>query len=312
MSLGDFPIQSSDIPQRTLYGTLLPPFGKVVAYVRATPLNDPDQAIETMRVTTLSAALNRVVAGRGDIIVVLPGHTENVTVGTYLSTLAAGTKVIGVGQGASRPTFTFTATASRWNVAAANVLFSNLILNFAGGAAVTIGIDVTGASVTFSDCEFVTSALNTSRADNVIRLSAGADDFLMYRNRMRGANAANGVVDNILVNATVARTRIIENQMSLGVTVATVGLIRFAAIATDGLIADNYFSSNLATSACILDFDAAATGLAYNNRAAVMADQAASAGFVVGTTGYRFCENYLASVTGASPASGFLSPAVDT
>lgn len=309
MSLGDFPVQSSEIPQRTLYGTLLPPFGKVVAYVRATPLNDSDQAIETLRKPTLSAALASAVPGRGDIIVVLPGHTENVAVSTYLSTLAAGTKVIGVGQGSARPTFTFTAAGSRWTVAAANCMFSNLILSGAGGVAVTIGFDITAAGCAFLGCEFVTSATSTSRFDNVMRLSAGADDFLFVGNRMRGADAANGVVDNILVNATVARATFRQNHMALGVTVATVGLIRFAAIATDVLVADNYLWSRLATSSTILDFDAAATGLAVNNRAAIMSDQAAGTGFTVGTTGFRFAENY---VTGVVTTSGYLSPAADT
>lgn len=309
MTLGDFPVQSSEIPQRTLYGTLLPPFGKVVAYVRATPLNDSDQAVETLRVSTLSAAFNKAVPGRGDIIVVLPGHTENVSVGTYLSTMVAGTKVIGVGQGTARPTFTFTATASRWTVAAANCAFSNLILSGAGGVAVTIGFDITAAGCAFLGCEFVTSATATSRFDNVMRLSAGGDDFLFAGNRMRGANAANGVVDNILVNATVARGTIVDNKMSLGVTVATVGLIRFAAIATDFLIARNYMSSTLATSSTILDFDAAATGFAHDNRAAIFSDQAVPTGFTTGTTGFRFAENY---VTGVVTTSGYLSPAADT
>lgn len=309
MSLGDFPVQSSEIPQRTLYGTLLPPFGKVVAYVRATPLNDSDQAVETLRVSTLSAALNKVVSGRGDIIVVLPGHTENVTVGTYMSALVAGTKIIGVGQGTARPTFTFTATASRWTIAAANTLFANIIFNGGGGAAVTIGFDITAANVAFMGCEFITSVSNTSRFDNVMRLSAGADDFTFVGNRMRGNNAANGVVDNILVNATVARSTFRGNFMSLGVTVATVGLIRYAAIATDQLVADNYMASRLATSSTILDFDAAATGMAVNNRAEIGSNQAAGTGFTVGTSAFRFAENY---VTGVVDTSGYLSPAADT
>lgn len=298
-------------PYRTPFGTLLNPIGRVVAYVRATPLggNFNDANIASMSYTTLSAALAKCTSGRNDIIVVMPGHTENITVGTYLSALVSGTQIIGVGQGTNRPTFTFTATASRFNVAATNVTFSNCILSFAGGAAVTIGIDVTAASVRFTGCEFVTSALNTSRADNVIRLSAGADDFTFDNNRMRGNNAANGVVDNILVNATVARPVFRGNFMSLGVTVATVGLIRFAAIATDCLVADNVMASRLATSSTILDFDAAATGMAIGNRCEIGSNQAAGTGFTVGTSGFRFIENY---VTGVVDTSGYLSPAADT
>lgn len=296
-------------PYRTPFGMLLNPFSRVVAYVRATAFNDDDANIAALRVASLSAALTRVTAGRGDVIVVLPGHTENITVGTYLSALVSGTTVIGLGNGTNRPTFTFTATASRWTIAAANAFFHNIVLNFAGGAAVTIGIDVTAAGCTFSNCEFVTSALNTSRADNVMRLSAGADDFTFTKNRMRGNNAANGVVDNILVNATVARSVFTENFMSLGVTVATVGLIRYAAIATDQLVAWNTMASRLATSSTILDFDAAATGVAAYNSCEIGSNQAAGTGFTVGTSGFRFIQNF---VTGVVDTSGYLSPAADT
>lgn len=294
----------------TPHGVFLPPGGQVVAYVRSTGVGDQDPPeIANRLVTSLAAALPYARANKGDAIVVLPGHTENVSVGTALSTLVAGTRIVGVGVGTNRPTFTFNAVASRWNIAVANCLFTNLLLNFAGGAAVGIGIDVTAAHARFSGCEFITSALNTSRADNVIRLSAGADDFTFVENIMRGNNAANGVVDNILVNATVARARFLRNQMSLGVTVATVGLIRFAAIATDCWVCDNYMASTLATSSTILDFDAAATGRAFNNRCEIGSNQAAGTGFTVGTSGFRFGENY---VTGVVDTSGYLSPAADT
>lgn len=299
-------------PYRTPFGTLLNPFGQVVAYVRATAMNDDDRDIAKERVGTLAEGLKRCRAGLNDVVVVLPGHTESITTGTYLSAtgvLKSGAQIIGLGQGATRPTFTFSATASQFLVNQPNVHFHNLLFNLGGGAATTLAFDITGANVTFSQCEFITSVSNTSRADTVMRLSAGADDFTFTRNRMRGNNAANGVVDNILVNATVARTRITENHMTLGVTVATVGLVRFAAIATDGLIADNYMFSTLATSSTILDFDAAATGLAFNNRCGIGSNQAAGTGFTVGTSAYRFAENY---VTGVVDTSGYLSPAADS
>lgn len=305
-----FGIKLGNGPFRTSYGTLLNPFGNVVAYVRATAMNDDDRAIAKLRVSSLAAALTRPRSGLNDIIVVLPGHTENITVGTYLAALKAGTQIIGLGAGTSRPTFTFTAVASRFNVAVANVTFSNLIFSCASaGAATTIGFDITGANCTFSNCEFVTSVLSTARFDNVMRLSAGATDFLMEDCTMRGNNAANGVVDNILVNATVARARFLRNNMSLGVTVATVGLIRFAAIATDCLVQDNTMQSLLATSSTILDFDAAATGFANRNHCMIGSNQAAGTGFTVGTSGFRFAENY---VTGVVDTSGYLSPAADT
>jgi len=299
-------------PYRTPFGTLLNPFGQVVAYVRATALNDDDRNVARLRVSTLAEGLKRCRAGLNDVVVVLSGHTESITTGTYLSAtgvLKSGAQIIGLGQGTTRPTFTFSATASQFLVNQPNVHFHNLLFNFGGGAAITLAIDVTAASVTFSQCEFITSVSNTSRADIVMRLSAGADDFTFIRNRMRGNNAANGVVDNILVNATVARPKFIENHISLGVTVATVGLIRFAAIATDCLVASNYLFSRLATSSTVLDFDAAATGEAFDNSWSIGSNQAAGTGFTVGTSGFRFGQNF---GCGGVDTSGYLSPAADT
>ena len=299
-------------PYRTPFGTLLNPFGQVVAYVRATALNDDDRNVARLRVSTLAEGLKRCRAGLNDVVVVLPGHTESITTGTYLSAtgvLKSGAQIIGLGQGTTRPTFTFSAVASQFLVNQPNVHFHNLLFNLGGGAATTLAFDITGASVTFSQCEFITSVSNTSRADIVMRLSAGADDFTFTRNRMRGNNAANGVVDNILVNATVARSQFTENFMSLGVTVATVGLIRYAAIATDQLVAKNIMRSTLATSSTILDFDAAATGTAIENRCSIGSNQAAGTGFTVGTSAFYFHDN---TVTGVVDTSGYLSPAADT
>lgn len=298
-------------PFRTPAGTLFGPYGRVVAYVRATRQDSDDANIENLRCTTLAQGLQRCVAGRNDIVIVLPGHTENISTGTYLSAtgiLKSGAQVIGLGQGTTRPTFTFTATGSQWLVNQPNVLFHNLLFN-TSGVSVTIGFDITGANVTFSNCEIVTSVAAANRFANVMRLSAGADDFTMSDCILRGNNAANGAVDNILVNATVARARFLRNNMSLGVTVATIGLIRFAAIATDCLVKDNVMRSTLATSSTILDFDAAATGLAANNVCSIGSNQAAGTGFTVGTSGFYFHNNL---VTGVVDTSGYLSPAADT
>src|SRR5512134_820284 len=94
---------------RTPYGTLLPPYGRVVAAVRATDVDDDDAEMKNLRVASISAALARCKSGRGDIILVMPGHTENAAA---LTGLVAGTKIIGMGHGSNRPTITWAATGS--------------------------------------------------------------------------------------------------------------------------------------------------------------------------------------------------------
>lgn len=79
---------------------------------------------------TLNGAISsgNVVAGRGDIILVMPNHAETITNGTMLAFNKAGVAIIGLGYGNQRPTFTFSATTSQIVVTGANMSFLNCIL----------------------------------------------------------------------------------------------------------------------------------------------------------------------------------------
>lgn len=312
MSLGDFPLDITSTPRRGLTGTLIPPMGKVVAFVRHAPLNDSDEQIETMRVATIAQALTKVVAGRNDIIVVLPGHAENITGADAWAALRTNTQIIGVGSGATRPTLTFTATTSQLILAAAGVTISGINFNGGGGVAVVLGIDVTAADVTFSGCSFLTAVAATNRFTTVMRLSAGAHRFTMEHCTMRGTGvtAADGSVDGIVVNAAVDRLTLRYNDFAFGTTVATVGLIRFAtAAATQVSVYKNILYNTSTASAAVVDFDVAATGVFADNRLVQMAAAVPPAGGFVGTSAARFFENY---VTGVVETSGYIAPVVDT
>lgn len=310
MSLGDTPALAGGTPYRPPYGLLLPPAGRVVAYVRATASVDDPQIIADLRVTTLAAALNKAKAGRNDIIIVLPGHTENISVANYLSALVSGTQIVGYGQGASKPVFTFTATAAQWIIAAANVTISGVQLNFGGGVDVVLGVDVTAADVTIRGCEIITAASSTSRATTVMRLSAGADRFIFADNYMRGTNGANSCVDGILVNAAVANCQFLRNTMIFGTTVVTVGNIRFAtAVATEVYGYGNTIWNTTAASTACVDYDQTVTGVwAYNQLGTNDGATApASSGFVGTLTGSRFFQNFCST----AGASGLLCPVAD-
>lgn len=310
MSLGDTPALAGGIPYRTPAGLMLPPAGRVVAYVRATASVDDEAIVQTLRVPTLNAALAKCTSGRGDIIVVLPGHTENVTGANALSNLKAGTQIVGYGQGTSKPTFTWTATGSQWLIAVANVTISGLLLNFGGGADVTLGIDVTASDVAFVGNEVITAASSTSRATTVMRLSSGANRFLLTDNFFRGTNGANSCVDGILVNAAVSNMQIHRNIMEFGTTVVTVGNIRFATAAATELYGTyNTIYNTTASSTCCIDYDVTVTGVwAYNNLGTNDGATApASSGFLGTLTGTRFFQNFCST----AGASGLLCPVAD-
>lgn len=303
------PMLSGLTAYRTPYGTLLPPMGRVVAYVRATALADDDANVANLRTPTIAAALSRVTAGRNDIIVVLPGHTENISTANAWSALRANTHIVGLGSGASKPTLTFTTTAAQLILAAAGVTIRGIQLNFGGGVDVVLGVDVTAADVSLIDCEVITAASSTSRATTVMRLSSGADRFTMANCFWRGTNGANSCVDGIIVNAAVTHLRMLGNFMSFGTTVTTVGNVRFAtAAATEVLIARNVVANTTASSTACFDFDVAATGIFADNRLRILSNQAAGAGGFVGTSAAMFFENY---VTGVVETSGYLAPTAD-
>ena len=78
----------------------------------------PDKQGGNRTFATVAAALAdaNVVDARGDVILVLPGHTESISSAGALTVSKSGVSIIGLGNGDARPTFTFdtatTATAA--------------------------------------------------------------------------------------------------------------------------------------------------------------------------------------------------------
>jgi hypothetical protein len=103
---------------------------------------------------TLDGAINACTANRGDVIYVLPEHTENIAADSGVDADVAGISIIGLGNGESRPIFSFiTATTADFKIAAADILVENLVFkcNIANQAMM---IEVTGDDAEISHCEF--------------------------------------------------------------------------------------------------------------------------------------------------------------
>jgi len=100
---------------------------------------------------TLAAALSRVVAGQGDIIMIGPGHTETIT--SAVSVDKSAVVIIGVGDNENRPVITFaTSTAASLSIDAADVSLQNVVFkcNIASQVAM---IDVNAARFHMNDCK---------------------------------------------------------------------------------------------------------------------------------------------------------------
>lgn len=264
--------------------------------------------------STINAALAACTASRGDIVYVLPGHAENISAADSWSSLVAGTKIIGLGTGVDRPTFTWTATAGTVLLDQANVLIQNCRLLLAGSLSSTSALTVTvGIPVTAAGCQIVMCDINVAvdtdqLCTDAITLSAAADDFTLQGNYIWGGTT--GTVTSVAVTTgAVDRLKILDNDVRACATAQLFDLSQ-AAI-TDNLILRNTMQNKLDTTTAVIKPHATSTGIVDGNRwfTAAAGTAPASSGFTTYTTTYWFGINYCSTVSGAS---AIISPAVDS
>lgn len=136
---------------------------------------------------TIDYAIGKCSADKGDVVMVMPGHTETVTAAGGLALDVAGVAIVGLGSGASRPTVSFTtAVGASMLVTAANCSVSNIL--FAGGIdALTNPVHVQAADFSMIGCE---TRDVTGQATDFIVTTAAADRLYIDGWVHRGAAAA--------------------------------------------------------------------------------------------------------------------------
>ena len=135
---------------------------------------------------TLDYAVGRCTANQGDTIYVCQGHAENLAADSAVDVDVAGLSIIGLGTGSTRPTFTATAVAGDFKLAAAGTYIENIL--FLGGIDATTGIvEVSAADCQIIDCEYRDS---TGQATDIIITTAAADRLLIDGLKVIGAAAA--------------------------------------------------------------------------------------------------------------------------
>lgn len=151
---------------------------------------------------TLDAAIGKCTANQGDIIYILPGHTETVATAGAIAVDVAGITIIGLGDGADKPTFSFSAVDATMTVSAASTTIKGIIIKpsidsvvspiVVSAADVTLDIEAQDASALI---EMVTAILTTAAAER-----------LNIKLKYRGFIAGNACVSPIrLVGVDTAR-----------------------------------------------------------------------------------------------------------
>lgn len=146
---------------------------------------------------TIDYAIGRCTANKGDIIVVMPGHTETISAAGSIACDVAGVAIMGLGAGSNRPTLNFTATSSTVTVTAANVTLRNLLLTGGVDAVVTM-LAISGADCSLLDIE---TRDVTDQMTSAITTATGAARLLIDGYIHRGAAAAGGANAIELVGA---------------------------------------------------------------------------------------------------------------
>jgi hypothetical protein len=121
---------------------------------------------------TLDYAIGQCTANNGDHIFVMPGHAETkAAAGALFTADVAGVTVICLGEGADRPTFTFSHTGATSTISAASFKMKNFLF--------VTGIDsvVTFATVSGADCELVGEIRDTTDTEVVDGFTVTGDRF---------------------------------------------------------------------------------------------------------------------------------------
>jgi hypothetical protein len=144
--------------------------------------------------STIAYAISQCSANNNNIIYVREGYTQTIIAAGGLNFNVAGVTLIGLGQGANRPTLTFsTSTAATCTITAANVNISGIV--GVSGIDQIVSPFVVSAAGCSLDIEWQDSASNVE-AVRAVLTTAAADNFklnLVYKGQTGGTHCVNAV-----------------------------------------------------------------------------------------------------------------------
>lgn len=208
---------------------------------------------------TLDFAIGQCTADNGDIIVVMPGHAENLSTADGVDVDVAGVKIIGIGEGNNRPTFTYTATAGEFVLGAANVTIDNLRF-VAGISNVTMAISVEAAAdnCVIRNCEVPEPGTATYDFADIIDLASGADNLTVDNFTVRQVGVTAGDLDHFIEAGTGVNNRltVINSVIEGEFTVAAI----WSDTADTEVLIDNCIITNATDDQHAIEFTSTARG----------------------------------------------------
>lgn len=136
--------------------------------------------------TTIQDAVNACSAGRGDVVLVLPGYDHSLARTDSWAT--AGVSIIGLGEGTNRPIVRYTVKTDEVGIAANNVTIENIrFLADADSIARALDLDTGFSGQTIRNCVF---DFDSNQRDFRVMLRVGAARTLIENNQFLAEDTA--------------------------------------------------------------------------------------------------------------------------
>lgn len=230
---------------------------------------------------TLDYAVGQCTANNGDVIIVRPGHVEDLATGESIDFDIAGITVIGLGRGTDRPRIDFNHANGAVDIGADNVTLRNLTFR-PSVTVVAIGVDIEAGAeyALIEDCEFLDGEAGDGTDEFVIGidLKAGCHHTRIRNCKFSTHASANGAEHAILLTGASHHVVVVDCDIRGEYTTACVGGITTLSTdilivgnilqpldtepgielltGTTGIVANNYIATDLATKLAAIAADA--------------------------------------------------------
>lgn len=261
--------------------------------------------------TATTGALAKIGGTQGSLIIILPGHAESISASTNVSTLAgAGAtflNIVGMGNGALRPTFSWTAAASALLCNLQGLTFRNMVFNLNATAAtvVTAAITHSAADQVFDNVDMLPNTSATQLTTTAVTVASGADNLAYSGVRMFGETFATNPTNTFTTTAAVDKLSLVNCKFLVAVNATTNGAVNLANAPTNVYIEDCVFANKKASSTVAATASASTSGFVDFCTLGITAGSGAVTAW--GTVGNLWFGQQFATVQGKS---GLLSPAV--
>lgn len=292
-------------------GTVFAPNNNRVIYVHHSlpSISELDPGIAEDGRTSIPAAIDLVRTGRGDIIQLLPGHTESISSADYMSTTGSKTDFTVRGPATGAPAvLTWTVTGSSWLLDTAGVVIdgrrqyggSSIHLNLEPGTGtVSVAAPIT---VSASRCAILGTKARTSTDSNnlatiPISFTDDADDCEFSYNRWTGATTGESTC---LVDVAGADRLVMVGNFLKGASshASTTSVLRFkTTAAVDIYMKDNAIVNKKASSTGAVLGVASVSGVSINDFFGCL-DTSATLPWLTSSGLMHFREAYISSAAG--------------